>query len=172
MSLWRSWGFSSAGWRSGARGEYWVLAQAALFIVFVLLPRRPAAALDPEQLTALLSLRVAGVILVLAGLVIAFAAVRALGRSLTPLPYPRDDAALVEHGPFKLVRHPIYSGVIFAAFGLAAFWVSWPHAACAAVLLAFFAGKSRREERWLAARFPTYADYAKRVRHRLIPGIY
>jgi len=37
--------------------------------------------------------------------------------------------------------------------------------------LAFFDAKSRREEQWLAARFPAYSTYCQRVR-KLIPGIY
>lgn len=172
MGLLQRWGFSRAGWRSGARGEYWVLMQALLFVLFVLLPRKPGANLEAGLYDSLLSLRLVGLLITIAGALIAFAAARALGSSLTPLPHPRDEATLIEHGPFKLVRHPIYSGVIFIAFGLAACWLSWPHAVCAAVLLVFFAAKARREERWLAARFPAYAAYAARVRHLLIPGLY
>ena len=41
----------------------------------------------------------------------------------------------------------------------------------AALLVVFFDIKSRREEAWLAARFPAYADYRRRVR-KLIPFIY
>ena len=41
----------------------------------------------------------------------------------------------------------------------------------AALLLVFFDIKSRREEAWLVARFPAYADYRRRVR-KLIPFIY
>ena len=45
-------------------------------------------------------------------------------------------------------------------------WLLW-----AALLVVFFDIKSRREEAWLAARFPAYADYRRRVR-KLIPFIY
>ena len=41
----------------------------------------------------------------------------------------------------------------------------------AAVLLGFFDLKSRREELWLADRYPGYAAYRGRTR-RLIPGLY
>ncbi len=172
MNIWQRWGFSRAGWHTGARGEYWVLSQALLFAAFVLLPRRPGTRLAVDQIESLVSLRIVGALLMIMGGLIVFAAARALGNSLTPLPHPRDDAVLVDHGPFKLVRHPIYSGVVFVAFGLAAVWISWPHAVCAAILFVFFAAKARREEHWLAARFPAYAAYAARVRYRLLPGIY
>ncbi len=42
-----------------------------------------------------------------------------LGRSLTPLPHPRDDARLVVSGVYGLVRHPIYGGIIVTSFGWA-----------------------------------------------------
>jgi protein-S-isoprenylcysteine O-methyltransferase Ste14 len=77
----------------------------------------------------------------------------------------------VETGPYGWVRHPIYSGLILAAFGWALIAQGWLTLLWAVVLLVFFDIKSRREERWLMARFPAYASYRKRVR-KLIPLIY
>ena len=43
--------------------------------------------------------------------------IRHLGDALTPLPHPRADAELVESGIYRLVRHPIYGGLIVASVG-------------------------------------------------------
>ena len=58
-----------------------------------------------------------------------------------------------------------------AAFGWAGVVQGWLTLLWALVLLVFFDIKSRREEAWLLARFPAYADYQRRVR-KLLPFIY
>ena len=125
-----------APWWRGERGEWYVVAQVALF----------GAALN-----------VAGV--------------RRLGPNLTPLPYPKDGSVLVEIGPYALVRHPIYSGLIIAALGWALVVHGLLTLAYALVLFAFFDVKSRREERWLCEKFPEYGGYQGRVR-KLLPWLY
>jgi protein-S-isoprenylcysteine O-methyltransferase Ste14 len=87
------------------------------------------------------------------------------------LPYPKDGADLVETGPFGLVRHPIYSGLLMAGFGWALFVQGWLTLVYAAVLFVVLDVKARREERWLVEKFPAYAVYQRRVR-RLIPFVY
>jgi protein-S-isoprenylcysteine O-methyltransferase Ste14 len=115
--------------------------------------------------------RVAGIVLMVAGGGLLFAAFAGLGKNLTPLPYPKDDGHLVQTGAYRLVRHPIYCGGIALAFGWA-LCVHGPLTALYAVLLLVFLDvKSRREERWLSAKFPGYADYQKKVR-KLIPFVY
>ena len=78
---------------------------------------------------------------------------------------------LIESGLYAWVRHPIYCGIILAAFGWALYVQGALSLLWAALLVVFFDIKSRREEAWLAARFPAYADYRRRVR-KLIPFIY
>jgi protein-S-isoprenylcysteine O-methyltransferase Ste14 len=48
-----------------------------------------------------------------------------LGRGLTPLPYPRDEADLIQTGPFALVRHQVYGGGIGLGVGWALYVRSW-----------------------------------------------
>jgi protein-S-isoprenylcysteine O-methyltransferase Ste14 len=171
MSIWNRWGFSRAGWRSGARGEYWVLAQAVLFVAFALLPVWPGPqALEAKQI-GLLAVRITGVLIAAIGAALAFGAVRALGHSLTPLPHPNDGAELVQSGVYRFVRHPIYGGVLLLGAGIACVLVSLAHGAATLVLLAFFAAKAKREEAWLAQRFAEYPRYAARTK-RFIPFIF
>jgi len=155
----------SQPWWKGHRGEWYVVLQAALFALVVLGPRGAWLALP----TAVA--RTAGFALIGAGALVALAAVLRLGRNLTPLPHPREDATLVEGGPYAWVRHPIYGGVILVAFGWALLVQGWLTLLWAVLLLVFLDIKSRREEVWLMARFPDYANYQRRVR-KLIPFIY
>lgn len=159
-----------APWWQGRRGEGYVAVQAALFGLILFGPTGietltpwPAALSGPATTF--------GLMLLVAGLLISVAAASGLGRNLTPLPHPRDDCQLVETGLYGWVRHPIYCGLIFTAFGWALFVQGWLTLAWASLLLVFFDIKSRREEAWLMARFPRYAAYRKRVR-KLIPYLY
>jgi protein-S-isoprenylcysteine O-methyltransferase Ste14 len=70
-----------------------------------------------------------------------------------------------------LVRHPLYSAVILLSLGWALMWGSAIALIGCLVEAFFFDSKARREERWLAEKFPEYAGYCRRVR-RLIPWVY
>ncbi len=111
-----------------------------------------------------LALAVGGMLLVVAGLV-------ALGPALTPFPHPLEGTQLVRRGVYRLLRHPVYTGLLVGALGWALAWLSLPGVAYSALLAAFFDQKARREERWLRSQFPEYAAYERQVR-RFIPGIY
>jgi protein-S-isoprenylcysteine O-methyltransferase Ste14 len=157
-------------WWKGARGEWLVVTQVALIALVFFGPRtmmgQPAWAFPFARACPIIggALMILGGGLLLAGLV-------RLGTGLTPLPYPKDGATLIDTGPFALVRHPMYAGGIVLAFGWALCVRGWLTVGYAIALLAFLDLKSRREERWLTERFPTYRAYQKRVR-RLIPFLY
>jgi protein-S-isoprenylcysteine O-methyltransferase Ste14 len=157
-------------WWKGARGERLVVIQVILIGLVFLGPRTvdgwPAWPFPFQRACAILGcvFMVGGGGLLVAGLV-------RLGRGLTPLPYPKEGAELVQTGPFALVRHPMYGGGLLLALGFALIIHSWLTLGYAAALFAFLDMKSRREERWLAERFPTYASYQRRVR-KLIPFVY
>ena len=157
-------------WWRGARGEWYVVAQGALFLVIVLAPGTMGG--GPAWPAAVAgAATAAGVLLFAAGVALALAGTVSLGRNLTPLPHPKKDARLVVTGAFRLVRHPIYGGIILMAYGFALFRHAPLTLGYATVLFVFFDVKSRREERLLAAKFPGYADYRRRVR-KLIPFLY
>ena len=159
-----------SSWWQGKRGEWYVVIQAALVALIVFGPRSlPALPAWPDALRwpALL----AGAALVLAGALLVFFAAYSLGSNLTPLPHPKDDARLVETGAYRLVRHPMYGGIILLLYGWGLMAQSWLILAYATVVFIFLDLKSRREERWLKKKFPRYHEYCKRVR-KLIPFLY
>jgi len=114
---------------------------------------------------------VAGATLLVAGGILAMRGIVDLREALTPLPHPRDGADLVDTGAYRLVRHPIYGGIVIGAAGYALLTASPLALAGAAILLGFFRLKSAREEAWLAARYPAYPEYRSRTR-RMLPYLY
>ena len=116
-------------------------------------------------------MRITGVILLLVAAWCGIAGTVVLGRNLTPFPRPAPNGRIVQHGIYRLIRHPLYTAVFCASIGWALAWQSAPSLASALALGPFFAAKARREERWLREQYPEYADYERRVR-RFVPWLY
>lgn len=157
-------------WWRGGRGEWYVVVQVGLFLLVVLGPRNWPGAPAWGHNYALIG-TLAGSVLIFAGGILAAAGFFSLGKYLTILPRPKDNAMLVETGAYRLVRHPIYSGLFFAFLGWGLQVHGWLTICYALLLFICLDIKARREERWLTEKFPEYAAYRKRVR-RLIPFIY
>ena len=157
-----------APWWKAQRGEWYVVAQGILFVLIVWAPRNVPDLRWP--LSGASSMIVSALFLAL-GAVLSIAAAFHLGSNLTPLPHPKDDASFVASGPYRVVRHPMYGGVILLAFGWTFHVEGLLTLAYAALTVLFFDIKTRREEAWLMRRFPEYAAYRRRVR-KLIPFIY
>lgn len=96
---------------------------------------------------------------------------RLLGPGMTASPVPASEARLVETGPYRFVRHPIYTGVLLVALGAAVFSGSWSAAMAALALGPYLWLKTAFEERQLRLRFSGYRSYRKRVRWRLVPYV-
>jgi len=77
-----------------------------------------------------------------------------------------------DSGPYRFVRHPGYAGSIIPLFGivlaLGSLWTLIP-AAVASIITVI---RTALEDQTLQEELPDYRDYARRVRYRLIPGIY
>jgi len=152
----------------GPRGEGWLILQLALLLLVALAGLvSPGAWSGPlVSITSLLGLG-----LMLGGAMLLGRGLMDLGRNLTPLPRPRDDAQLVETGVYSLVRHPIYGGLLLTAVGWALVAASLLTLLLAVGLGLFFDLKARREEAWLGERYRGYAAYIARTR-RLLPWLY
>ena len=79
---------------------------------------------------------------------------------------------VVSTGPYALVRHPMYSGITLFFVGVPLLLGSWWGVAIALLFIVLFAIRARIEERALIDGLPGYADYAARVRYRLLPGVW
>ncbi|MDX2228864.1 MAG: isoprenylcysteine carboxylmethyltransferase family protein [Leptolyngbyaceae cyanobacterium bins.349] len=168
MGFLRDWGFSANSWQ-GQRGEYWVLVQVVLILGFAFLPSYPFGVLPKPPLGY--GIWAIAVVLAGVGLVLFVKGLLDLGHNLTPLPHPRNQGELVQSGVYGLVRHPVYSGVIFVAIAWALYLWSLSHLIGAVVLLLFFEAKARQEEAWLTQKHPDYLEYQQRVK-KLIPWVY
>lgn len=159
---------SDTPWWKSPRGEWYVVVQAILFILLAWGPRHLTGLRWPLSAPSSLA---AGIALMALGIALILAAALHLGANLTPLPHPKDDAVFVASGPYRLVRHPMYGGVILLALGWAIYVEGALTLAYAVLTVVFFDIKTRREERWLMRRFAEYGAYRQRVR-KLIPFIY
>jgi protein-S-isoprenylcysteine O-methyltransferase Ste14 len=79
---------------------------------------------------------------------------------------------VIDSGPYAWVRHPMYSGAIVFFVGAALLLGSWWGVAMSLSFVVLFAIRAGIEERTLAAGLPDYANYAARVRYRLLPGLW
>jgi len=146
------------------RGAGWVVAQSVLLLAVVALC--VATSQSPPR-----ALVVAGIVLMIAGAFVAVSAARTLGRSLTPFPKPKESGELETGGPFRIVRHPIYAGLLVVVVGASLTFSLWALVPSVA-LAVLWSQKARVEENHLARSFPAYAEYRSRVRARLIPFVY
>lgn len=75
-------------------------------------------------------------------------------------------------GPYRVVRHPGYAGNLLATPGvilaLGSVWTAIP----VAIALIVAVIRTSLEDRTLHDELPGYAEYARRVRYRLLPGVY
>src|SRR4030095_12705024 len=115
----------------------------------------------------------AGVVLFVAGLILRWWAIITLGRFFTVDVTIEKDHELVERGPFRIVRHPSYTGVLLAFVGLALSLRNW--AALLVILLpigAAFVHRMNVEEKALSrALGRRYQEYMKRT-NRLVAFVY
>lgn len=154
----------------GSRGEWWVVVQLLLFIAIAFAPRSiPLLPIWPGWLQTIVM--PIGTCALLVGIVLAGGGVFSLGNSLSPFPKPRDDSEFVDRGVYRIVRHPIYSGLLFLALGWSLLQTSIVTLLLTIVLGIFFDRKSAHEESWLTQKFAAYQDYQTRVR-KLIPWLY
>jgi len=149
-------------------GVLWLVIMASVAAGVIVARYWLAAALPDGQMFASVA-----VVLFVAGLFLRWWAIIVLGRFFTVDVTIEKDHELVERGPFRVLRHPSYAGVLLAFVGFALSLGNW--AALLVVLLPIFAVFIHRmdvEEQALSrALGSSYVDYMKRT-NRLVPFVY
>lgn len=113
---------------------------------------------------------VAGLVLFAVGLGTAIWARVQIGRNWGTPMTEKDDPELVTSGPYRLVRHPIYTGILLAGVATA-IGVSWQWLTATALAAVYFGYSATVEERYLSQRFPdSYPDY-KRSTKMFVPFV-
>ena len=153
----RDWGLSWGGWLDNRRGEWWLLGQLVLIALDIALPAWPLRWSSPQ------GLMVVGVVVLIAGLVLAAVAFVQLGSSLTPLPEPMPNAELKAQGLYGFCRHPLYLAVLMCALGMALIKGGVLHPLLLLGLSVLLRGKAKREEQALLRHYPDYGAYQQRV---------
>lgn len=154
------------------RGSHWFIRIGlllALFAAILLAHRRPEGTLPYHRPY----LFVAGVVIVLAGVALRRAAIRALGRFFTLYVVTYADQRVVEDPPYRRIRHPAYSGSMLCFLGtglMLGHWLGLLLIALAIVLT--FSYRVRLEERaLLEALGEPYAAYRRRTK-RFVPWLW
>lgn len=79
---------------------------------------------------------------------------------------------VIDSGPYRIVRHPMYSAVIPLLAGMALWLGSYAAAIAAVVPTALIAIRILFEESFLRRELPGYAEYTTRTRSRMIPFVW
>ncbi len=167
VAFWLYWMISAAGAKTGSRPRLAVIPRLVIFILIVLF----VVVFKGHRLSVHSPvLHVVGLILVLSGLGLAVWARRCLGRNWGMPMTQKEEPELVTQGPYRLVRHPIYSGLLLAALGTS-LTVSLYWLIALVVLGAYFIYSAAVEEKIMTASFPTtYPSYRTKTK-MLIPFV-
>jgi len=113
----------------------------------------------------------AGITLCASGLALAIWARHTLGRNWSGTPTIKEGHELVENGPYRLVRHPIYTGILLAVAGTGAGSGQVKHLFIFGAALALLWAKLKIEESLMLRQFPqAYPAYMRRTK-ALIPFV-
>jgi len=142
--------------------------RVAILLIVLLLVR--ARLLKGHAVTTDSLLQGIGLAIFVLGLAVAVWARIYLGRNWGMPMSRKDEPQLVTSGPYRAVRHPIYSGIILAmtgtAIGVSLYWL-----VAVVLLAAYFCYSAVTEERYLAQQFPDAYPGYKRSTKMLIPFV-
>ena len=133
-----------------------VAAQFVLIGILLVLPGRHDWPV-PAALTVVCSVATA------VGIGVMVLGATGLGRGLTATPLPNTHAQLQTGGLYRLVRHPIYSGLLLTMASITVSAGSGFRLLALAALVVLLTVKAGWEETRLAQRFAGYLDYAART---------
>lgn len=143
--------------------------RVAIIVVIIFLVRELGFRAQPVENDPVLT--GIGLALFIGGLALAVWARVFIGRNWGTPMSRKDEPELVTTGPYRRVRHPIYSGLILAVLGTALATTLYGLIAVA-VLSGFFIYSATREEAYLTAQFPDAYPAYKQSTKMLIPFVF
>lgn len=102
-----------------------------------------------------------GLLIAISGAFICLLSILQLNTNLSPFPSPKQGSTLVKNGLYHYMRHPIYTGILFLAFGIAIYLGSAYKIFIGLLLLLLFDVKVRYEEKRLKQKYKEYEAYMK-----------
>lgn len=158
------------GSSSAARFSYLIGLRIALAVIAVLTVDHFLKN-HTTRVTSDMLVQILGLLLFVIGLGLAIWARRYLGKNWGMPMSEKEDPELVTTGPYSFIRHPIYTGILLAAFGsilsVSLYWVI-----VFIICAVYFVYSATVEEKIMAKTFPkTYPDYKKKTK-MLIPFLF
>lgn len=170
IAFWIYWLAAATRVKSGRSrwGRFAAVRIALVVLVIVLIRAGPlkhrAATTDPWLLAI-------GLVLFAAGLSLAIWARLYLGRNWGMPMTEKDDPELVTSGPYRMIRHPIYTGIILAMIGTTI--AISPYGLVAVALIGgYFVYSAITEERIMSRRFPSRYPIYVQSSKMLIPYVF
>lgn len=166
VQLARQWQWRTDATRVGRR-SFWLGFGACLIVTNIALylgpSAFPAAAIRPGAVAF-----AAGMVIMIAGVVLRGWSFHALGRYFTAVIKVSADQLVVTNGPYRLLRHPSYAGGLLAEVGIAVTSANWVSVAVFVVAwVAIIAWRIHIEETALlsvlGAKYRSYASNHKRL---------
>ena len=159
--------------RRQSRSSRWLQAALAILAVEIGFARPFASGcLGQPFISASAAAQYAGVALTAAGVAFAIWARLVLGSNWSGIVTVKEGHTLMDRGPYAIVRHPIYSGVLLAYIGTAIVFGEVRVLIAFVFVLALILSKIAIEERFMTQEFGVqYSEYKQRVK-ALIPFVY
>ena len=105
-----------------------------------------------------------GFLIIITALIILLAAIKDLGRNLSPFPRPINNGNLVTKGIYRLTLHPMYYSLIFISFGVFIIKLSIYYLFLTISLALIIKFKIALEEKYLINKFKNYLLYKNEVK--------
>ncbi len=130
------------------------------------------AVLFTIQAAAVHELAWAGALGVLAGAAGTFYCRHWLGKQWTARTTLQRDHQLIDSGPYRIVRHPIYTAAILLYISTGITFPSLWNTVFVLLSVIFYILKTADEDQYLSQHLPGYAGYQRRVPYRLLPRVW
>jgi len=106
-----------------------------------------------------------GFLIIIIAFIIFLAAIKDLGRNLSPFPRPINNSNLVTKGIYRFTRHPMYYSLIFISFGFFLTKLSIYYLFLSISLILIIKFKIALEDQYLKNKFKNYLFYKKEVKY-------